>query len=57
LGEGGNWFPGNKADRVREYDLSDCLKRSPHAARIPGYLAEAHEMLKGEQVKRLQEGD
>ncbi|MCK6473365.1 MAG: aldo/keto reductase [Planctomycetes bacterium] len=53
LGSGGHWFPGNKADKVSEIDLSGCLKSSPHAAKIPGLLAEAHALLSGEEVKRL----
>jgi len=54
LGSGGNWFPGNQAGNVHTVDLSECLKRSPHADRIPAALAEAHALLKGEDVKRLQ---
>ncbi|MBP8129363.1 MAG: aldo/keto reductase [Candidatus Hydrogenedentes bacterium] len=57
LGNGGHWFPGNKADRVQELDLGACLKRSPHAHRIPDYLMEAHRMLEGEPVKRLQKNE
>lgn len=57
LGNGGNWFPGNKADRLHEFDLAVCLKGSPHAQKIPGFLLEAHRMLEGEPVKRLQEGE
>lgn len=53
LGKGDDWFPGNQADRVAELDLRGCLSRSPFADRIPGYLAEAHAMLKGEDRARL----
>lgn len=55
LGNGGIWFPGNKADKVDEVDLSACLAKSPHRDVIPGYLRETHEMLEGEAGKRLQE--
>lgn len=55
LGNGGTWFPGNKADNVSKLDLSGCLANSPHADRIPQLLAETHELLKGEEVKRLQQ--
>lgn len=55
LGSGGNWFPGNKADKLHEQDLSDCLKASPWATDIPKMLAETHELLGGEQRKRLQQ--
>lgn len=55
LGKGGHWFPGNNAENVAELDLTDCLRDSPFAQEIPGLLAEAHEMLGGEERKRLQE--
>ncbi len=55
LGNGGSWFPGLKAENLDKHDLAPCLAKSPHADKIPGYLAEAHEMLVGEEVKRLQE--
>ncbi len=54
LGNGGHWFPGNKADKLDEVDLSAALQDSPHAARIPEYLADAHSILAGEAGKRLQ---
>jgi uncharacterized protein len=53
LGNGGHWFPGNKADKVQKIDLRQCLTKSPHADKIPQILAEAHEMLGGEAVIRL----
>ena len=55
LGNGGHWFPGNKADKLDELDLAECLRRSPNAARIPVALADAHELLAGEERKRLQQ--
>ncbi len=57
LGNGGPWFPGNNAAHVRDYDLSECLAASPHRDVIPDLLAEAHELLKGEEQKRLQEDE
>ncbi len=57
FGSGGAWFPGKPADKVGEVDLSACLRHSPHADVIPAALAEAHELLKGEEQKRLQAGD
>lgn len=54
LGHGDHWFPGNKADKLDGLDLRDCLSRSPHRTRIPALLAEAHDMLAGEERKRLQ---
>ncbi len=53
LGGASHWFPGNRADRLSELDLSDSLRNSPHADIIPARLAKVHEMLGGEPVKRL----
>jgi predicted aldo/keto reductase-like oxidoreductase len=57
LGNGGSWFPGMKADKLDEVDLTNCLKDSPHADVIPGILRETHELLVGEEIKRLQEDE
>jgi uncharacterized protein len=53
LGNASHWFPGNKADKVGEFDLRECLGNSPHADKIPAYLEEVHGLLGGEEVKRL----
>lgn len=53
LGNGSHWFAGNKADKVQEFDLRECLANSPHVDKIPGFLAEAERLLGGEEVKRL----
>ncbi|MCT7951382.1 aldo/keto reductase [Ancylothrix sp. C2] len=53
LGNGGHWFPGKKADKLDELDLKACLAKSPHADKIPALLAETHELLGGEEVRRL----
>ncbi|WP_375504350.1 aldo/keto reductase [uncultured Nostoc sp.] len=53
LGNGSHWFPGNKADRLDELDLRQCLARNPHADKISQLLAQAHQMLTGEAVQRL----
>lgn len=55
LGNADHWFPGNRAEKAGEMDLGSCLARSPFADAIPGYLADTHRMLKGEEKKRLQE--
>ncbi len=55
LGQGDHWFPGEKADKLDAASLAPALARSPFADRIPGALAEAHELLSGEKRKRLQE--
>ncbi|WP_349262600.1 aldo/keto reductase [Allocoleopsis sp.] len=48
-----HWFPGSRADRVRELDLRYCLRHSPNADKIPALLEDAHRILAGERVKRL----
>ncbi len=53
LTNAGHWFPGAKADRATQLDLRRCLANSPHAAKIPALLAEAHQLLAGAEVKRL----
>lgn len=53
LGNGNSWFPGNKADKLAELDLRECLVNSPHAEKIPQMLAKAEEILGGAEVKRL----
>jgi predicted aldo/keto reductase-like oxidoreductase len=53
LGNGGHWFPGQKADKLAQFDLSQCLVNSPFRDKIPQYLAEAESMLGGQEVKRL----
>ncbi|PHM11576.1 aldo/keto reductase [Nostoc sp. 'Peltigera malacea cyanobiont' DB3992] len=39
------WFPGFTAEKVRQFDLSDCLRYSPHADKIPALLEDAHRLL------------
>ena len=53
LGNGDHWFPGYKAGKLEGLDFSKALKASPFAAQIPAALAEAHQLLSGEEVKRL----
>ncbi len=53
LGSGGHWFPGYKADKVTDLDLSESLRHSPHANTIPQRLAKIHEKLGSSNVKRL----
>jgi predicted aldo/keto reductase-like oxidoreductase len=57
LGNASHWFPGNKADAIHPSVLQDCLANSPHAAVIPGFLKEAHEMLAGAEGQRLSQTD
>lgn len=53
LGSGGHWFPGQNASKVGDFDLSECLRESPHRDVIPQYLAECDRLLGGDKVKRL----
>ncbi|NEO28459.1 MAG: aldo/keto reductase, partial [Kamptonema sp. SIO4C4] len=53
LGNASHWFPGNKADRVRDLDLRDCLKNTPYAEQIPLFLEECDRLLGGDTVQRL----
>ena len=53
LGQGDHWFPGANAGRAGKHDLNVCLAGSPFAARIPGILREAHELLCEAPQKRL----
>ncbi|BAQ63604.1 aldo/keto reductase [Geminocystis sp. NIES-3709] len=53
LGNGGHWFPGQKADKLNEFDLKKCLINSPYKDQIPKFLAEAERILGGQEVKRL----
>lgn len=53
LGQADHWFPGNRADKLAELDLRECLVNSPQAAKIPQMLAKAHEILGSTEIKRL----
>jgi predicted aldo/keto reductase-like oxidoreductase len=53
LGNGGHWFPGQKADNLDQLDLRECLVNSPYRDQIPQFLAEAESMLGGKEVQRL----
>jgi len=67
LGSAGNWFPGFKFDKFLELrekdpaqldaDLASCLRNSPHGESIPAALYECHELLAGEDRKRLQQDE
>ncbi len=56
LGNGGHYFPGQNAgtlDAEAETKLAPALANSPFASRIPKVLREAHDLLAGEEQKRL----
>lgn len=53
MGNADHWFPGNRANNIEGVDFSACLKESPFKNEIPAYLADAHELMSGAEVKRL----
>ena len=53
LTNAGHWFPGANAAKVDRLNLRQCLSNSPHADKIPALLKEAHQLLVGQEVKRL----
>ncbi len=53
LGQGEHWFPGEHMGNATDRHLSASLAKSPFAARIPGILQQAHEMLFDAPKKRL----
>jgi predicted aldo/keto reductase-like oxidoreductase len=53
LGNASHWFPGDKAADFDERVLASVLESNPFKERIPSVLREAHEMLVGEEQKRL----
>ncbi|HEY9878369.1 MAG TPA: aldo/keto reductase [Leptolyngbyaceae cyanobacterium] len=53
LGNGGHWFPGQKAEGLDQIKLSDCLQQSPHAHKIPRLLTETHRRLSGQALQRM----
>lgn len=57
LGNGGHWFPGHNIKDFAVNDLRPHLSASPFADRIPGILREAHELMFGEEKKRLSQSD
>lgn len=50
-----DWFPGESPDNFDEAKMAEALVDSPHRDRIIGYLHDAHDLLKGEEVKRQSE--
>lgn len=58
LGTAGHWFPGQHVGKLKDDDWKELiakLQNSPVATRLPEVLRDAHEMLLGEEKKRLSE--
>ena len=53
LGQGDHWCPGCTAAAFDREALREAVRACPFADRIPAILGEAHEMLAGEEQKRL----
>ncbi len=57
LGNADHWFPGKNAATLDIPAISESVKTSPFADRIPSVLAEAHELLWDKPVERLSKSD
>ncbi len=57
MGNAGHWFPGTNAAKFNADQVRLACGASPFAEKIPAILAEAHELLHGEQQKRLSQSD
>ncbi|MEI6235384.1 MAG: aldo/keto reductase [Planctomycetota bacterium] len=53
LGNADHWFPGNRANALDGLDFNASLKDSPFKNIIKDCLAEAHDLMSGQEVKRL----
>jgi hypothetical protein len=57
LGNAGHWFPGKNAAQFDPEAVRRVIPANPFVDRIPAILSEAHEMLIGEEQKRLSQSD
>jgi predicted aldo/keto reductase-like oxidoreductase len=56
LGSGGHWFPGLNAAKAGEHDLA-AIGAAAGLDDLADLLRQTHEMLGGEEVKRLSSVD
>jgi uncharacterized protein len=52
-GQASHWFPGSRAESFDATALKPLLQNSPFADQIPQLLGETHQLLGGEEKKRL----
>jgi len=57
LGNAGHWFPGKNAMQFDTDAIKRAIASNPFAERIPAILTEAHQMLIGEEKKRLSQSE
>ncbi|MFZ4682516.1 MAG: aldo/keto reductase [Terrimicrobiaceae bacterium] len=57
LGNADHWFPGKNVAGMDDKAMSNAVKSSPFADRLPGILREAHELLWDKPVERLSKTD
>ena len=57
LGQGDHWFPGEHVGKLDETGLTEALRKSPFANRIPEILTETHRLLLDTEQKRQSESE
>ena len=57
LGQGDHWFPGEHVGKLDKTGLTEALRKSPFADRIPEILTETHKLLLDTEQKRQSESE
>ena len=57
LGQGDHWFPGEHVGKLDKTGLTEALRKSPFAERIPEILTETHRLLLDTEQKRQSESE
>ena len=57
LGQGDHWFPGEHVGKLDVIGLTEALRKSPFANRIPEILTETHRLLLDTEQKRQSESE